>query len=37
MLKEPLYQLASFIKQNLTPDRLQGFDIEALKELKNFD
>lgn len=35
MLKEPLYHLAVFIKKNLTPDRLLGFDVEAIKQLTN--
>ena len=35
MLKKPLYELAIFIKRNLTPDRLQGFDVEAIKQLTN--
>ena len=36
MLKEPLFNLALFIKQNLTPDRLEGFDIDQIKNLNNF-
>ena len=28
MLKEPLYELSMFIKNNLSPDRLAGFDVE---------
>jgi hypothetical protein len=35
LLKEPLYQLAKFIQKNLTPDRLQGFDIEGINDLQN--
>lgn len=36
MLKESLYELSIFIKQNLSPDRLAGFDVEAIKDLKDF-
>ena len=36
MIKEPLYQLAKFIRENLTPDRLEGFDLEAIMEIKDF-
>ena len=36
MLKDPLYELSMFIRQNLSPDRLAGFDIEDCKSLKNF-
>jgi hypothetical protein len=36
MLKEPLYHLAQFIQQNLSPNRLEGFNVEALKELKDY-
>ena len=37
MLIEPLYELCTFIRQNLKPDRLEGFDIEAIKELNESD
>ena len=37
MIKEPLYHLSNFIKQNLTPNRLEGFNIEAIKDLKDFE
>ena len=30
MISEPLYHLAKFIRENLTPDRLEGFDLEAI-------
>lgn len=36
MIKEPLYELAKFIRENLTPDRLEGFDLEAIIEIKDF-
>lgn len=35
MLKEPLYLLALFIQQNLSPNRLEGFDIEGIKSVKD--
>ena len=37
MLKDPLYDLSMFIRQNLSPDRLAGFDIEECKLLKNYE
>jgi hypothetical protein len=37
MIKEPLYHLSSFIKQNLTPNRLEGFNIEHIKDLKDIE
>tara|TARA_B100000780_G_C20918309_1_gene365766 strand:+ start:481 stop:657 length:177 start_codon:yes stop_codon:yes gene_type:complete len=37
MIKEPLYHLSSFIKSNLTPDRLVGFNLEYIKELKDIE
>ena len=37
MVKEPLYHLSNFIKNNLTPNRLEGFNIEAIKDLKDFE
>jgi hypothetical protein len=35
MIKEPLYKLAMFIRENLTPDRLEGFDLDAILEIKD--
>jgi hypothetical protein len=35
MIKEPLYHLSLFIQENLQPNRLVGFDIEAIKQLKD--
>ena len=35
MIKEPLYQLAQFIQENLSPNRLEGFDIEDIKTLQD--
>ena len=35
MIKEPLYHLAFFIQENLQPNRLEGFDIEHVKTLKD--
>jgi len=32
-LAKPLYELSLFIKQNLSPDRLEGFDIDNLKHI----
>ena len=37
MLKEPLYALSKFIRENLTPDRLEGFDLENILELRDFE
>ena len=37
MIKQPLFDLSNFIKQNLTPNRLEGFNIDAIKDLKDFD
>ena len=36
MIKQPLYDLASFIQENLSPNRLEGFDIEAIKHLSDY-
>lgn len=36
MLREPLYLLSLFIQQNLSPNRLEGFDIESIKTVKDF-
>jgi hypothetical protein len=30
-LKEVIYELADFIKNNLTPNRLEGFNLEKIK------
>ena len=30
MIKEPLCELAKFIRENLTPDRLEGYDLDAI-------
>lgn len=30
MLRRPLFQLSMFIRENLQPDRLSDFDIDAL-------
>jgi len=34
-LKEPLYQMSDFIRNNLSPNRLEGFDVEAIPNVKN--
>jgi hypothetical protein len=36
MIKEALSELAKFIRENLTPDRLEGFDLDAIMEIKDF-
>ena len=36
-IKECLYDLAYFISSNLSPNRLAGFDIQAIKSVKPFD
>ena len=36
-LKDVLYKLAMFIRINLTPDRLEGFNLEHIKQLGNFE
>ena len=36
-IKECLYDLAYFISSNLSPNRLAGFDIQAIKHVKPFD
>ena len=36
MIIEPLCVLANYIRENLTPDRLEGFDLEAIMEIKDF-
>ena len=37
MLIEPLYKLSKFIRENLTPDRLEGFDLEGILKIKQFE
>ena len=37
MLKRPLYELSIFIVNNLSPNRLEGFDIESLNKVTNFN
>ena len=36
MLKQPLYEMSMFIRNNLSPDRLEGFDIQHVLSVKNF-
>ena len=36
-LKECLYDLATFMSQNLHPDRLKGFNVAAIKNITPFD
>jgi hypothetical protein len=36
-IKEPLYHLAKFIRENLTPDRLAGFNLEAILQVQDFN
>jgi len=36
MLKRPLYELSNFIVSNLSPNRLEGFDIESIIKVTNF-
>ena len=33
MLKKCLYELSMFIKQNLSPDILVGFDLESIRQI----
>jgi len=35
-LKQCLYELANYIRESLTPDRLYGFDLETILEADNF-
>lgn len=35
MLKEPLYALSKFVSQNLVPNKLKYFHVEAVQELVN--
>jgi len=37
MLREPLYLLSLFIVENLSPNRLEGFDIEGIRVLRNYE
>ena len=37
MILDPLYKLAKFIRENLTPDRLEGFDLEGILTVKHFE
>uniref|UniRef100_A0A7S3IMY6 Uncharacterized protein n=1 Tax=Strombidium inclinatum TaxID=197538 RepID=A0A7S3IMY6_9SPIT len=37
MIREPLYKLAVFVQDNLNPNRLDGFDVEALRTLPNLE
>ena len=36
MLAAPLHRHAAFIRENLNPDRLDGFDIDFLESVKNY-
>ena len=36
MLKRPLYELSVFIINNLSPNRLEGFDVESITKVANF-
>ena len=36
MLKRPLYELSVFIINNLSPNRLEGFDVENISKVTNF-
>lgn len=35
-IAEALYDLAKFVSENLIPNKLKYFEIESLKDLKNF-
>jgi hypothetical protein len=35
MIKEPMYLLGIFIQENLQPNRLEGFDVDSIKQLKD--
>ena len=37
MLKEAIFLVADFIKKNLSPNRLEGFDIDAIRDLTDFE
>ena len=36
MLKQALFELSMFIRNNLSPDRLAGFDIDSVMEVTDF-
>ena len=36
MLVQPLSDMLAFIRKNLNPDRLEGFDIDSVQFCKNF-
>ena len=36
MLKQPLFESCMFIRNNLSPDRLAGFDLKSVLEISNF-
>ena len=36
MLVQPLSDMLAFIRKNLNPDRLEGFDIDSVQFYKNF-
>ena len=36
MLKQPLFESCMFIRNNLSPDRLAGFDIDSVLEVSDF-
>lgn len=35
-IAEALYDLAKFVSENLIPNKLKYFEIEGIKDLKNF-
>lgn len=37
MIMEPLIQLSQFIQDNLSPNRLEGFDLTALERVQAFE
>lgn len=37
MLKRPLHELSVFIINNLSPNRLEGFDIDSITKATNFN
>ena len=36
-IKDCLYELSVFICNNLQPNRLEGFDIQYIQQLKNYN
>ena len=36
VLKEPIHDLTTFMRENLVPDRLEGFDLDSIFTAKNF-